>query len=76
MRALEKRLEKLERLNQINGYSREEVMKVVDELEDVHPLEKAGILVDLGLLEGETIARTIAEGYEKKKTNLENRYEE
>lgn len=58
MRDLERKLDKLEHLKSFN---REEVTRLVDE-EDLHPLERIGILAKLGLLDGETIVGWIVEG--------------
>ncbi len=58
MRDLERKIEKLE---QLNGFNRDEILTLLDE-EDLHPLEKIRILVDLGLLDGKTLVRWIVEG--------------
>lgn len=58
MRDLERKIEKLERSI---AYNQEEVLEILWE-EDLHPLDKTRILVELGLLDGETLVQLIVEG--------------
>ena len=66
MRDLERKIEKLEQSNKFNGVEREEILKLLDEV-DLHPLDKIKILVELGLLDGKTIVRWIVEGSQVEK---------
>jgi len=61
MRDLERKIEKLELLNKSSDYSRAELQKYFDE-NDLHPLERTSILIELGLLDAETVISWIVEG--------------
>ena len=61
MRNLESRITKLE---QLNGSNRDEIIALLDE-ENLNVLERTRILVDAGLITGETIAGWIKEGSKK-----------
>ncbi len=60
MRDLERKMEKLEQINTSNNLDREELEKYFDS-ENLHPLERTGILIKLGLLDSETIIGWIVE---------------
>lgn len=71
MRNLESRITKLE---QSNGTNQEEIKALLDE-ENLSIFERTRILVDAGLITGETIANWIKDGSRKNNNKLENNNE-
>jgi len=63
--SLELRIKKIEQKNKSSNLNREELEKYFEE-ENLHPLEKTSILIELGLLDGETIIGWIVEGSKNK----------
>ena len=61
MRDLESKIKKLEQKNKSNNLDREELEQYFDR-ENLHPLERTGILIELGLLDAETVIGWIVEG--------------
>jgi hypothetical protein len=61
MRDLERKIKKLEQRHMSNNTSREELQQYFDE-EDLHPLERTSILIELGLLDIETVIGWIVQG--------------
>ncbi len=61
MRDLELKLEKLEKVNITDKNFRDKVLNFIKE-EKLHPIESTGLLLELGLVDAETIINLIVVG--------------
>jgi len=64
MRDLEKKIEKLEQLRGLDSECKDEIEKHFDD-NGLNIIERVGIMVELGFVKGETIAKLIREGAHK-----------
>ncbi len=71
MRDIERKIEKLEQRNSPDSQYTDDIEKCFDEA-GLNIIERVGILVKLGFVTGETIAKLIREGSRKQNNELED----